>query len=108
MHGKGSLCFFQTNTKVSENRRGGGKERRADGRRKRKTEVEVRVGRQVERKQSRLATCEPGSILPASTPEDARRPSRILVVVVVVGGDECTTLTGVASVRARGRIISRS
>ena len=51
-------------------------------------------------------TSEPGSILPASTPEDARRPSRILVVVV--GGGECTTLIGVASVRARGRIISRS
>ena len=53
-------------------------------------------------------TSEPGSILPASTPEDARRPSRILVVVVVGGGGECTTLIGVASVRARGRIISRS
>ena len=51
-------------------------------------------------------TSEPGSILPASTPEDARRPSRILVVVV--SGGECTTLIGVASVRARGRIISRS
>ena len=51
-------------------------------------------------------TSEPGSILPASTPEDARRPSRILVVVG--GGGECTTLIGVASVRARGRIISRS